>query len=522
MTQLLGLDLGTTTFKAVVYDGDGETIASARVAPPDDATTIDGLRVDLWRVDALWECFADLIRNVLSQLEDPRIDALTIVEIGLVGIPLDAHCRPLHDAVTWIEPHHSLSAMYERTGLSNAEVFATTGNQLSPIYPPAWISWLRERVPAYARGMKHWAYYGDYLAYRLTGELAVDLSMASQTITLDQATLSYSPRMFEAFGFDPDLLPPTRPAGTLLGHVRADAAGRTGLRAGTPVVMGGADALCGPFGAGFVDEGDVAINTGTWECVIVCSDAPRLQPALAQAGAICDPHVVAGRWATRIENLIGSVTEWFRSEVASFDEPGLKQSDEAWTVLVERAEASPPGSGGVVFYPYIFGSYGPRLDEFARGAFAGLHNTSTQAHLARALFEGLNFHTRHALESMTEATGSTPGRVVCMGGGSKNRFWMKNRADILGQVIEVTDDPDVTPRGAAMIAGVGIGFFDDFADAARRFVPRRRTVEPDPALAETYSAIYRDVFRPLADALAPINHAIAGRSDPTPSTGASA
>ena len=512
MTQLLGLDLGTTTFKAVVYDESGGAVASARASPPGEATTIDGLRVDFWRADALWAVFTQLIRDVVSKLENPRIDALTIVEIGLVGLPLDKDGHPLHDAVTWIEPHPSLSAMYERCGVSNEEAFAITGNQLSPIYPPAWISWLRERVPEYASGMKRWVYYGDYLAYRLTGELAVDLSMASQTITLDQRTLSYSPRMLGAFGMDASMLPSPRPAGTVLGHVRGDAAASTGLQTGTPVVLGGADALAGPLGAGFVAEGDVAINTGTWECVIVCTDEPRLEPAVAEVGAICDPHVVGGRWTIRIENLIGSVTEWFRAEIVAFDSPAVARSEDAWRVLIERAEAAAPGAGGVVFYPYVFGSYGPRLDELARGAFVGLRNTTSQSDLARALFEGLNYHTRHAVESMLEATGMAPGRVVCMGGGSKNRFWMQNRADVLGRAIEVSEDADVTPRGAAMLAGVGIGVFESFEEAAARFVPRCVTIEPDPGLAERYAEIYADVFRPLGDALAPVNHAIAART----------
>jgi xylulokinase len=208
--------------------------------------------------------------------------------------------------------------------------------------------------------------------------------------------------------------------------------------------------------------------------------------------------------------------------MAAFDSPAVAQSEDSWRVLIERAESSPPGSGGVVFYPYVFGSYGPRLDELARGAFAGLRNTTSQSHLARALFEGLNYHTRHALESMTDATGSTPGRIVCMGGGSKNRFWMQNRADILGRPIEVTEDADVTPRGAAMLAGVGIGFFESFEDAAARFVPRCVTIEPDPGLTDAYAEIYRNVFRPLGDALAPVNHAIAASAASTPENGGTA
>src|SRR5207248_5597242 len=126
--------------------------------------------------------------------------------------------------------------------------------------------------------------------YRLTGELAVDLSMASQTITLDQSTLAYSPRLLAAFELAEDVFPPARPAGSLLGAVTAGAAHATGLTTGTPAVLGGADYVTGAYGAGFVDAGDVAIVTGTWECVVACSDRPHLDPALARVGAICDPH----------------------------------------------------------------------------------------------------------------------------------------------------------------------------------------------------------------------------------------
>lgn len=515
MTQLLGIDLGTTTFKAVVYDEGGNALASGRVSPPDEATSVDGVRVDYWGAESLWERFAELTRATVDQLANPTIDALTIDEIGLVGFPLDREGLPLYHAVTWIEPHPELSAVLDACGIANDDVFAITGNSLNPIYPPAWISWLSDHLPEYGARMARWAYYGDYLAYLLTGELAVDLSMASQTITLDQSTLAYSPTMFEAFGFTKGLFPDARPAGTLLGHVTPTAAEKTGLPAGTPVVLGGADALCGPYGAGFVDAGDAAVNTGTWECVIVCADAPQLEPALPRVGAICDPHVVRDRWTVRIENLIGGATEWFRREIAHFNEGVPAESEETWRVLEQRATEASPGADGVVFYPYVFGSYGPRLDELARGALAGLRNTTNQSHLARALYEGLNFHTRHALESMTDATGLTPDRVVCMGGGAKNSFWMQNRADVLGRAIDVVDHPDVTPRGAAMIAGVGVGVFEGFADAARRFAPPSRTLEPDPALTGLYTDLYENVFLPLENALVPVNHALAAHKTQT-------
>lgn len=151
-----------------------------------------------------------------------------------------------------------------------------------------------------------------------------------------------------------------------------------------------------------------------------------------------------------------------------------------------------------------------------RGAFVGLRGTTTQADLSRALFEGFNLHTRAALEAMAAATGEAPGRVVCMGGATRNRFWMRNRADVLGCEIEVTESPDVTPRGAAMIAGVGIGVFENFAVAARQLAPERYTISPDPERADKYAELYRRVYQPLCDALVAIHDSIAGLGDRPP------
>lgn len=512
MARLLGVDLGTTTFKAMVFDESGNVLSSAHVRPPDDAMSVDGVRVDYWDPGRLWETFSSLVRRVVDQLPDPHVDAVALVEVGLIGMPVDPAGRPRFPAVAWIDVNPALSNIFATTGLRSEDVFAVTGNTLNPIYPPAWIRWLSERVPDYLTEGSRWVYYGDWLAWRLTGTLAIDRSMASGTLTLDQSTLSYREDLQAAFGLPRGVFPEPQPAGSVIGGVTPEASSATGLPEGTTVVLGGGDYLSGPFGAGFVDAGDVAINTGSWECVVICSAGPRLDPRLAAVGAICDPHVVRDRWTIRIENLVGTVTEWFRREVARFDSPELAEDDRAWSILVERAESSAPGAGGLAFLPYVFGSYGPRLDEYARGAFVGLRSTTTQADFARALFEGLNFHTRSALEAMLLGSGETPGRIVCMGGGTRNRFWMQNRADVLGREIEVTESPDVTARGAAMTAGIGAGIFDGPADAVRHLSPARYVISPDPERSGFYARRYEDVFVPLLDALAPIHYELRDRS----------
>jgi xylulokinase len=366
--------------------------------------------------------------------------------------------------------------------------------------------------------MTRWLNVGDYVAYRLCGEMALDYSMASQTTMFEQKSLTMRPDLIRAMGLQETLFPTPKRSGTPLGRVRADAAAAAGLRPGLPVVLGGADFICGAYAAGFLDAGDAAILTGTWENVVVCSDEPQLGRGLMESGAICDAHVAPGRWSIRIENLSGDVTEWYRRLISGQSDAG-SADDMGWQPLIDQAEAADAGSGGVIFVPHVFGSYGPRHDNLARGAFIGLSGPCSRRELTRAVFEGLSFQTRHALEALIAGTGRQPHRVVAMGGGAKNRFWVQNKADVFGRELDVVTTPDVTPRGAAMIAGIGIGVFRDFREAADRFARPATKVLPNSELTEFYQKRYEDVYLPLLDELAPFHTRLAVSRPPRTNVG---
>ncbi len=503
MPRLLGIDLGTTSFKAVVYDERGTTLASSRVSPPDEQIVVDGFRVSVWRPEKLWAAMCELIRRAVQALPDSRLDALSIAELGLVGYPVDASGNALYAGVTWIDPAAQPSRAFSGCGIDNGTLFKLTGNHLSPIYPPAWITWMAEHEPFYTRGMERWLNVGDYVAYRLCGEMGLDYSMASQTTLFDHKTLTVRADLLHAMSLSETIFPVPKQAGTPLGRVHSAAAAAAGVSAGLPVVLGGADFITGAYAAGFLDAGDAAILTGTWENVVMCSDQPQLGPALRDCGAICDAHVAPGRWSVRIENLSGDVTEWYRRLISGPRDAGTEDGDSDWLPLIEQAEAAEAGSGGLIFLPHVYGSYGPRHDHLARGAFVGLSGPCTRKELTRAVFEGLSFQTRHALEAMIDGIGTEPRRVVAMGGGAKNRFWVQNKADILGRELDVVTAPDVTPRGAAMVAGIGIGVFRDFREAASRFARPATKVLPNRELTEFYSNLYRESYLPLLDELAP-------------------
>jgi xylulokinase len=504
MTRLLALDLGTTSFKAVVYDERGRNLHEQRADPPDRRIDVAGVAVDIWEAEELWNTVADLCRRVVEPFAG-AVDGLAIAQVGLIGVPLDGANQPLFPFVTWLDPSAGTANVLARSRLTDTGLFAVAGNRLNSIYPPAWIGWLTEHDPRFAEGMVRWVFVGDWLAYRLSGVLATDYSITSQTLTLDQRKLSLCDDLLDAFGLSRGLFVEPGQAGVTIGGVNPDAARVTRINAGVPVVLGGADWIIGYLGAGLTEPGDIGILTGTWELTAACLREPCVTAVACESGTICDPHVAPHRWALRIEAVSGGVSEWCRRELgANCGAPS------EWDEIVAAASAVPPGSGGVVFVPHLFGSYGPRHDELARGAFVGLTGSTTRAAMTRAVLEGLSYQTRASVEALTRATDVPAGRVVVMGGGVKNRLWLQTRADALGRAVEVVDDPDVTPRGAAMLAGLGIGLFRDFAEAIATFAPQTVPIEPDPRRAELYEETYESVYVQLQTSLEAVNHRLAG------------
>ena len=412
--QLLGIDLGTTTLKAVVYSETGDVLGAAAVPPPSGTRVVAGTQLDLWPAEEFWSRICQVVREAVSQLADQRIGALAIAELGLIGLPVDRAGTPLYPPVAWMNPPDPLSGLAGGIDIDEQAMFASTGNRINPIYPPVWISWLRRHDEDFPRDPWKWLNVGEFLSHRMTGEAAIDFSMASQTLLLDQESLRYRTDLLEAMGLPGGIFPDPRNAGDLLGLVRPEAAAELGIPAGTPVMVGGADFVTGSYASGMLDPGDSAIITGTWECTVLCSDRPQTSWNVAEVGGICDRHVAPGRWSVRIETLSGDVTEWWRR--ARSDSGG-----DEWGEIIDEARQARPGAGGVLFIPHLAGSYGPVVDERARGAFAGITSADHAGRLARAVFEGLCFQSRHAVEALESGLGQKVTRLVAMGGATEIR-----------------------------------------------------------------------------------------------------
>jgi xylulokinase len=338
----------------------------------------------------------------------------------------------------------------------------------------------------------------------LCGRRATDYSMASCTLLFDQRKLDWSEELLELSGIDRRLMCDAYPSGTLLGEVTAEASRATRLAAGTPVVLGGHDHLCGALPVGAFRPGTVLNVIGTWDTVLTATAQPVLSPELRKAGMTVQAHVARGMHATWGSNVGGQMLEWYRGQFG--DQGGQDSAGEVdWDRLMAPAAQSPPGARRVMFLPHMSAASCPVVDQRSLGAFVGLSNLTTKQDMLRAMIEGLSYQLLDVVTALESGLDAKLEKLVAVGGGTRNEVWMQNKADVTGRPIDVPGAEEATPLGAAILAGIGVGRYRDEEDAFDRVSRPGRTYEPNAELSRRYADGFQ-VYKQLYPALAPISH----------------
>ncbi len=498
MDLLLGIDLGSTSLKAVIYDTSGTAVA--RASRPTEKCHAHAAHPDwtVWQPDQIWGGVCGAVREAVGALADPgRIRAVAVTGMGMDGLPVDEQGKWLYPFISWHDPRTGPQLAWWREHVGVERTFSVGGNPVWPINSALRILWVKENEPDVFARTDKWLLIEDFVNFMLCGARATDYSMASCTMLFDQRSLAWSDELLAASGIERRLLCDPHPSGTPLGHVHAAAAEATGLAEGTPVVLGGHDHLCGALPVGAARPGVVLDVTGTWESVQAAVERPELRPELRQSGMTVQAHVARGVHAVWGGCVAGEMIEWFRAQC------GAGTPD--WDDLIAAAEASPPGARRVMFLPHMSGAACPVVDDRSLGAFVGLGNLATRGDLARAVFEGLNYQLLDVVTALESTLGVELDRLVAVGGATRNRFWMQNKADVTGRTVRVPEVEEASPLGAAILAGIGAGLYRDAEDAVERMRRPSATYEPDAerhALYQERFAVYRDLY----PALAPISH----------------
>jgi xylulokinase len=492
---LLGIDVGSTNCKAILFDLVGQPVARASAPTPTHRPHPNWAEYD---PTELWDTVAATIRQAVGQVDPARVRGVAAASVGESGVLLD-HCgRPVCPIIAWYDsrtlPQHRWWMEHIGAGAS----FAITGIRPDPIFGVYKLMWLRDNAPESYAAAACWLHVADYIAFRLCGAQATDYSLATRTMLLDLRHRRWSDEQVARAGLRRDLLPELVPSGVRLGTVTGAAADQTGLRAGTPVASGGHDHVCGALAAGVNTPGMCLDSMGTAEAVFLPLDTPRLDQAFCQASRIFGAHVARDKYYT-MDGLwtSGAAIEWAMSLLLRSPDSALC---DAYAQFEALAAQSPPGSLGVFFLP--------RLAAGERGTFVGLTTDTGPSALARALYEGLAYEWRHYLEQIETALDLLAETISVIGGGARSALWVQIKADVLGRPLHVLEVEEGVALGVALLAGLAVGVFRDEADALARLQYHNRIVTPDPARTPFYDRCYRDVFLQIAPVLAGVHRTI--------------
>lgn len=469
--QLLGIDIGTSACKVAVFDENGTVLAQSnqpyQVYYPESGWVEQNAQE--W-----WDAICTGIREVLSA---DGVNAECIKGIGVDGqswsaIPVDRERNVLCNTPIWMDTRAREICEQVKEEIGQDTIFKVAGNDFLPSYVTPKLLWFRDERPEIFEKTYKFLQSNSYIVMKLTGNMSQDYSQCYGIHFFDMSKLQYDEELAKRMELSKDLLPELYHCDEIVGEVTKEAAEKTGLKVGTPVVAGGLDAACGALGAGVYQAGQTQEQGGQAGGMSICTDR-----ALPHKELILGTHVIPGLWLLQGGTVGGGGTlRWFKQEFGeglSFDR------------LTVEAEAVAPGSDGVVFLPYMAGERSPIWNPDAKGVFYGLSFDKTRGHMIRALLEGVAFSLEHNLRVAAQ-TGAMVDTLNAMGGASNSVLWTQIKADVTGKRIQVPTSDTATTLGAALLAGVGCGVYRDYEEAVGRTIRITRVQEPNPANREVY------------------------------------
>ena len=482
MQYVLGIDLGTSSVKAMLVSSDGKITGQHAMGyePDFGGNGFVEQQPSVW-----WENTKAAIKTVVNQ---SGVDAGDIAALSCSGqmhssVFLDTSGEVIRPAILWNDTRTTkqVRAVYESAGeeciLENVQNHVFEGFTLPKIL------WLRDNEPENFKKVSKVIMPKDYINYKLTGNIFTDYSDAAGTSLFDVKARKWSEAMITEVGLDAGILPEAVESTAVVGMVSADVAAELGLSVATKVIAGGADNSCAAIGNGVVSKGQAIISVGTSGTVVAFLD--KMPDTTSGDVHLFNYSYPGSFYAMGCMLSAGESLNWLRRNVFT---------DCTFEELTDMAANASVGSGGLLFLPYLFGERCPYNNANARGVFFGLSSVTKRAELARAVFEGVAFNIRAMLELVLDFTDINS--LYITGGGAKSTLWGQIIADTLDRELLVLESSEGPGYGAAMIALVGSGITADFGAANNTSAKPERTIKPNKENHRVYNK-YFEIFEEI-------------------------
>ena len=492
---LLGIDVGTTNWKAAIFDENGHLLT---ISATKTITHLDKNNWATYDPNEMWTSIATIIKQVTSKIDKPeKIVAVSVTSMAESIVPLDKNGNPTFPIIAWFDRRSLPQSQFLEQKIGEERIIEITGNDNNPIFSLSKILWIRDNDPLAFHQAKKWLCVADFIYYKLTKKFATDYTIASRTLLLDINRKTWSEELLDIAELSKDLLPAIYPSGTIIGGVSKEAAEQTGLKKGTPVVVGGQDHPCGLLGSGTMIGHKILDSSGTAESFIAISGKNAISPnkfSGLRYSRYLDPQFLL-TWGGIIAS--GLSVDWAIEKLFNSDKLNYAK-------IIKELEKTVPGSHGLLYLPHLRGSGPPYWDPKSRGAFIGLKDIHTRGDMLRAVIEGLCFEARIILELIKNNLHYQFDAINTIGGSARNHFWQQTKADIIGMQVEVPEVEEVAAKGACLLAGTGIGIYKNMLDASIKTYSIKNKFIPNYKNKKVYDELFK-IYKQLYKKLSPIN-----------------
>jgi len=463
-TYVLGVDIGTTSTKAVLFTETGDIVAKAAVGYPLNRPTPEAAEQDPVEICAAVKAS---VGDVMAQsdLAPSQVRCLSFSAAMHSLILVDAANEPLTASITWADNRSADWVSKIRQNHHGHDLYRRTGTPIHPMSPLVKLVWLRHDHADLFQRAERFISIKEYVLFQLCQEYVVDYSIAGATGLFNIKTLDWDADALELAGVSPQKLSRLVPTTHVMPPLQPACAAEMGLARETPVVVGASDGCLANLGVGAIAPGTVAITLGTSGAIRTVAPQPQTDPSeILFCYPLTDQHWVIGGAV----NNGGIVFQWVRDRLAATEvaTAELLQQD-AYELLTDMAATIPPGADGILFHPYLAGERSPLWNADARGSFFGLALHHTKAHLVRAVLEGVVFNLRLVLEALEEAAGKAE-TIRASGGFAQSELWRQILADICDRPITVPESYEASCFGAALLGLCALGDIPSLEEAAKR------------------------------------------------------
>ncbi len=473
---LLGVDVGTTGTKTMLFSENGEVLGHAYKGY---SMSTPNVGLSEQSADDWYDAVTETIRKVCSDKEIAKnVLAISLSTQGGTLVPIGSDSIPLRPAIVWNDARCEKQKQDFITEVGDdKKMYNISGWHLGNKLPALTIRWLKENEPEIFEKTELFLTVPDYISMKLTGIAAVDLSNAGINQLCDIKERRYNKEILEFCGITEDRLPKLVPSGEKIGTLTEKAAKELGLTTDTVLVSGAHDQYAVALGAGATKSGDMLIGSGTCWVVTAISDEPNFASGLSQSVA-----AVPNMWGSLQSLSSGGVClDWLRKNV-------MQKEDISYQLIDEMAERKKAAEEGLYFYP--FAGKANKTERLTKASFFGMDLSHDSFNLARAVMEGVVFQVLWMMESFNTKPSSDG--IILSGGATKSPIWSQLLADISGLPVRIPDVADLACVGAAVMAGVGCGLYENEESGYKKLAVNEKILKPNLEKTKMYSLLFDD------------------------------